>query len=471
MRNLIALLLVSCASRATPPAADFPEPPPGAVVEVAAEPKGGEVAAAALEAAAPAVSRVFADGVRSVRLRKRTSLRKQPRGDAAVIGVIKKGALAQVRGAAADDGSCDGGRWIELGPRGWVCEHALEPSAEEAPVAVVGTLLEEPAHEEAPVVRGVYGIVRRKSEAVAFASAKDALAQQNGRVLEGSNTVRARSKVTLEGRRYWRTTKGELIDASAIVHLSPSRFKGERIDDPAAMPAWIRSRHGAKEAVVTRAEAGPRARRTGELAPRTVVEILEESADGRYVRVADRAWVRRDDVRRAVVAPPPAGTQPDERWFDVDLDEQVLVAYEGARPVYATLVSTGKRKHRTPTLVARIVSKLEHAVMASERESYSVADVPWTMYYDGDYALHTSYWHDGFGGPRSHGCINLAPRDARLLYRWSSPDVPPGWSAVYGDVDSPGSLVRVRSRRAPAPATRGYARAVESRRLDVAFAP
>jgi L,D-transpeptidase catalytic domain len=85
------------------------------------------------------------------------------------------------------------------------------------------------------------------------------------------------------------------------------------------------------------------------------------------------------------------------------------------------------------------------------------------MYYDHNFALHTAHWHDGFGDPRSHGCVNLAPRDARLLYRWSSPDVPPGWIAVYGDADTPGSLVRVRSSEAREPAFRGYARTLPER--------
>jgi hypothetical protein len=100
--------------------------------------------------------------------------------------------------------------------------------------------------------------------------------------------------------------------------------------------------------------------------------------------------------------------------------------------------------------------------MSSDKESvYSVADVPWTMYYDRDFALHTAYWHDGFGSPRSHGCVNLSPRDARLLYHWSSPDVPPGWTTVYGNTDVPGSLVRVRSNRDQTPVVRGYARTLE----------
>ena len=197
----------------------------------------------------------------------------------------------------------------------------------------------------------------------------------------------------------------------------------------------------------------------GDAAPPPVINVTNDfhihngwSMDYQKVAAAD--------VRVATVAAPPAGVADGERWFDVDLDEQVLVAYEGATPVYATLVSTGKRKHRTPTGITRIKAKLERATMNNDDgEVYSVADVPWTMYYaDKGYALHTAYWHDGFGGPRSHGCVNLAPHDARVLYHWSSPDVPPGWVAVYGDENNPGSLVRVRSRKVPEPAFRGYAR-------------
>jgi hypothetical protein len=106
--------------------------------------------------------------------------------------------------------------------------------------------------------------------------------------------------------------------------------------------------------------------------------------------------------------------------------------------------------------------------MISNRDKYSVADVPWTMFYDGNYAVHTSYWHDNFGGVRSHGCINLSPRDAHLLYLWSSPDIPPGWTAVFADEDTPGSLVRVRSQKGAEPKLVGYAQKVHERRTQVA---
>ena len=63
---------------------------------------------------------------------------------------------------------------------------------------------------------------------------------------------------------------------------------------------------------------------------------------------------------------------------------------------------------------------------------YSVQEVPWTMYFHGAYALHGAYWHDVFGRPRSHGCVNIPPADARWLFHWAKPALPEGWSASFG---------------------------------------
>jgi hypothetical protein len=90
-------------------------------------------------------------------------------------------------------------------------------------------------------------------------------------------------------------------------------------------------------------------------------------------------------------------------------------------------------------------------------EVYSVADVPWTLYFHKGYALHGAYWHDSFGSRRSHGCINLSPADAKRVYTILGPNVPAGWSAAYGHEEAPGSVVRIRNRKNPKPKCRGYA--------------
>jgi lipoprotein-anchoring transpeptidase ErfK/SrfK len=63
-------------------------------------------------------------------------------------------------------------------------------------------------------------------------------------------------------------------------------------------------------------------------------------------------------------------------------------------------------------------------------DQFDFNDVPFVQYFTEGYALHAAYWHDDFGTPRSHGCVNLAPLDAAWLFRWTTPEVPDGWHAA-----------------------------------------
>ena len=155
-------------------------------------------------------------------------------------------------------------------------------------------------------------------------------------------------------------------------------------------------------------------------------------------------------IRHQATAPPPADVGPDERWIDVDLSEQVLELRVGADVVYATLASTGAGfTHRTPTGAYHILDKAIYGDMASlpgAEDPYYVEHVPWVMHFKPRYALHGVFWHWGFGHVASHGCINLAPRDARAVFDWLAPTLPPGWHTVYADSAYPGTRVRVRGQ-------------------------
>ena len=102
------------------------------------------------------------------------------------------------------------------------------------------------------------------------------------------------------------------------------------------------------------------------------------------------------------------------RWIDIDLSDQVVTAYEGVEPVRHFVVSTGT--WRTPTVTGqfRVYIKLKSTPMAGP--GYYLPGVPWTMYFYKGYALHGTYWHDNFGTPMSHGCVNLTPKEAKWLY-------------------------------------------------------
>ncbi|NMG09813.1 L,D-transpeptidase [Brasilonema sp. UFV-L1] len=112
----------------------------------------------------------------------------------------------------------------------------------------------------------------------------------------------------------------------------------------------------------------------------------------------------------------------EQRWIQIDLSEQRLIAWKGNTPVYRVIVSTGKKSTPTPTGVFQIQSK--HKVARMKGEDYDISDVPHTMYYSGGYAIHGAYWHKRFGIPVSHGCVNLAPKRAKWLFKWASIGTP-----------------------------------------------
>jgi hypothetical protein len=206
----------------------------------------------------------------------------------------------------------------------------------------------------------------------------------------------------------------------------------------------------------------------GPIPPRTPVQILDTFTDkaGKPVayKIGELRWLAAADVRLFQPVPPPKLLEKGERWIDVDLDSQILVAYEGELPVYATMISSGSKETPTETGEYRMWLKESEADMngLNGEDPYSVATVPWTQFFSPEkgLALHTAYWHDQFGTRRSHGCINLAPRDARWLYFWSDPQVPPGWTMAAGVVEAPGSIVRVRTKEEPSPPPKGYAKKV-----------
>ena len=109
-----------------------------------------------------------------------------------------------------------------------------------------------------------------------------------------------------------------------------------------------------------------------------------------------------------------------EKWIDVDLSEQKVIAFEGLRPVRSFIISSGLP--RTPTVEGtfRIRAKVRSQVMSGP--GYYLPNVEWVQYFYRDYAFHGTYWHNNFGNPMSHGCINMTNADAQWLFEWASPE-------------------------------------------------
>ena len=294
---------------------------------------------------------------------------------------------------------------------------------------------------------------------------------------------------------WWRNTAGFAIPFErVVVHHPPADFRGAWLNahpdpwDPASSVADAAAPTDADAAANADADADPPAdagadaavppapaiafikssgahllsidldkKRVSWGAPidkRSPVDLTAETfttAGTTYRRTSSGSWVSPNDLQLATPSPPPADLAPGEKWIDIDLTHQTLIAFEGTKPVYATLVSTGKRDpndktkdHPTPSGTFHIQSKHVSSTMDGDVAAdapYSIEDVPWTMYFDGSYALHGAFWHANFGHPMSHGCVNLSPADARALFGWTDPKLPDGWHGVFSRTPTEGTRV------------------------------
>jgi len=107
--------------------------------------------------------------------------------------------------------------------------------------------------------------------------------------------------------------------------------------------------------------------------------------------------------------------------------------------MFRTTVSTGSAWTPTVTGRFRIFRKLLSQTMRGP--DYVQPNVPYVMYFYGAYSIHGTYWHNDFGRPRSHGCVNLRVADARWLFEWTDPQLPPGSSEIWSSKSGTGTLV------------------------------
>lgn len=117
-----------------------------------------------------------------------------------------------------------------------------------------------------------------------------------------------------------------------------------------------------------------------------------------------------------VQAEQPWASRPG-KWIEVNLSRQRLTAWQNGTAVMSSAISSGRRNTPTRPGTFRIYAKYRSTRMTGP--GYDLANVPYTMYYSGSYALHGTYWHHNFGRPMSHGCINLPTGKAAWLYRWA----------------------------------------------------
>jgi hypothetical protein len=269
--------------------------------------------------------------------------------------------------------------------------------------------------------------------------------------LKTRSTVAYSAEVRFLGRDFLLTSDYRFIPKDRVAVYPKSTFAGVRLNEQIRLPlAWFR------DARVPKVKRHPEGGFTvlDESFERLTYVMLtgKREVDGgtAYLETRDGFWVKEANA----VVPKLAAKTPwdaevghaDESpmrpkgratWIEVSLLEGWLLAYEGTRPVFTTLISPGKgglpraghdplENSATPLGRFSITGKFISSTMVAPHD-YIHSEVPFAQNFTGPYALHSAYWHDRWGHLMSGGCINLSPIDALYLFQWTEPQAPPGW--------------------------------------------
>jgi hypothetical protein len=224
-----------------------------------------------------------------------------------------------------------------------------------------------------------------------------------------------------EGRLWYRINFNEWVRGEDITLARPSEFTGFEIRSQPVRPfGWMLVDFWYSDG------PGEEPNETAIKLPRyTTFEVYGADVDREgwiWYDIGHGRWMRQTYVSIIDVSERPEEIGPNEYWVEIDLYEQNFAAYEGDRMVYAGLVSSGLNRWPTYEGLFQVWERHMKTDMSGAEgrvDYYVVEDVPHTMYFDFDIALHGAYWHDRFGYKHSHGCVNMPLRDAEWIYFWS----------------------------------------------------
>ncbi|HET9957512.1 MAG TPA: L,D-transpeptidase [Polyangiaceae bacterium] len=400
-------------------------------------------------------------------------------------GYLRAGSIVDARGPAMKNEGCPGG-WYRINPRGFVCvgmgatlelNHPVLVAANIRPVRKAGLpylyakagktppyfyfrlpSVAQMQASEGERVTARAAVFRERALASGLKSEPPPEFLQGGRKLEkpygskeglhfsahsgqaapdsGFSITRV---IDWQNRLFGLTTELELLALDRTKLVVPSQFHGVELGPDEGLPVgFVEPRFAPKYVLNSRAELVQQ----GAFEYREGLKLTGAHKPGAMLEAAGGVWVPESVLRK--IAPRtsfPSVATGDRKWIDISIRDQTLVAYVGRRPVYVTLVSTGRGGMGDPETTLSTVrgsfmiyQKDTSSTMDGEQDSaadsYALRDVPFVQYFHKGFALHGTYWHDEFGRVRSHGCVNLSPVDAAWLFEWTDPSVPPDWHGV-----------------------------------------
>lgn len=278
------------------------------------------------------------------------------------------------------------------------------------------------------------------------------LIREGRKSIAKASTIAFTREFDVDGRTFLQTADHAFIPKDRVKPYPRSDFQGVELGGDVELPiAFFRRRERPK---YKRGEGGEFVLSGEVWSARAWVALTgEEIKQGEKTFFATREpgiFASSDDatVVRAVTEAPflRAGSDAADRenatWLDISVLGGWLVAYEGLKPVFTTLISPGRGGIPTPgvdplstasTPVGRfrIDGKFKTATMVSSTDENVVhTEVQFIQNFSGPHALHAAYWHASWGEPKSGGCVNLSPIDAKRIFEWTEPKMPEGWHGL-----------------------------------------
>lgn len=274
--------------------------------------------------------------------------------------------------------------------------------------------------------------------------------ENRDKVIRGSTVAWSKQYDDADGRTWLYTSDHTFVPKDRIKPYPKSTFQGTHLDADTRLPiAFFRKKDREKYK-----RDGGAFIATGEKFARLSHVMLtdksEKVGNDTYFETREPGiWVLKGaDVAVARLAsvipftPDEAASTGRRTWVDISVMGGTLVAYEGATPVFATLIAPGRggtpipgrnpvSTASTPTGNFRVDGKFRWATMVSSSDSNIVhSEVQWVQNFHGPHALHGAYWHDGWGELKSGGCVNLSPIDSRWIFGWTEPRLPKDWQGI-----------------------------------------
>ncbi len=479
----LALLLALGCERQDPPGRIAGEPslhlPRPTALESAAELEATAPPSASAAVAAPSADDAEpGHGAKLASIAMRTWIYDAPGDRSTKLGYLRAGAVVDRAEAPAGTDNCDGG-WYRVAPRGYACvgkgasldlEHPIVRAAARGPRRGEATpyvyvmsdsppphlYFKLPSEADQRRVEGATVATHVAQHAVRLASMPTDPVPAF--LLEGNNLPQPYGS---DKNLSYSVHRGKANESSAFGLMSVFDWKGRKFGlttelDLIALdrtkPAIISSihgvvlEHGGRPAFAVLSgttgyeKVGTQFREKGLVKGRSGWELTGETHGGEHGlwETTQGIWLpatglvigerKKDRARHA---------ERGKKWISVSIEKQLLIAYEGDKPVYAALVSTGRGGMGDPaetlsTVRGTFMIRAKHVSGTmdgneSQDDAFDLRDVPYIQYFHEGYALHAAYWHDDFGKKRSHGCVNLAPADAAWLFDWTDPPVPADW--------------------------------------------